>query len=366
MKIRTITCHEVYNHGASLQEYALLYYLNENGHEASAIHYKPFYLSQHLKLNVVSNPKFDKIFIKQLYLLAKLPQRIINLKRKKAFDAFSYQYIPTDPVLYKNNQELKENLPDAEAFICGSDQIWNSYFENGKDPAFYLNFVPASKIKISYAASFATDDIEDFLKPFVKENVSNLNAVGVREISGVKILNDLGIQNVVQVMDPVFLLDEEHWRTNFVTIIRQKFIFVYDFDSNPLIEKIAKDYALKLGCKIFTVNKNVKYADQNFYYDGPKKFLSLMQSAQLVITNSFHSVAFSILFKKQFLVVNRTEKINTRMRDLLEILNLNEFIIHSYEDYKERNPILNKKNDYESELKKLVAFSKKFLNQSLQ
>lgn len=137
MKIKTITCHEVYNHGASLQEYALLKYLNKNEHKAEAIHYKPHYLSGHFKLWAVSNPRYDKLFIKQLYLLAKFPKRLISLKRKKAFDQFHKKYIPTGEVKYLSNLALKNNLPQADVFICGSDQIWNSFFQNGKDPAFF-------------------------------------------------------------------------------------------------------------------------------------------------------------------------------------------------------------------------------------
>ena len=149
MKIKTITCHEVYNHGASLQEHALLKYLENLGHHAEAIHYKPPYLSKHLSLWAVSTPKYRRNFIiKSLYLFAKLPSRLIDLKRKKAFDDFSKKHVKVDDILYTSNQDLKENLPIADAYICGSDQIWNSFFENGKDPAFYLDFVPDKKLKI--------------------------------------------------------------------------------------------------------------------------------------------------------------------------------------------------------------------------
>ena len=59
MKIRTITCHDVYNLGASLQAYALQHYLESKGHEVQIIDYKPEYLSRHHKLGIVSNPVFD-------------------------------------------------------------------------------------------------------------------------------------------------------------------------------------------------------------------------------------------------------------------------------------------------------------------
>lgn len=361
MIIKTITCHEVYNYGASLQEFALLKYLEELGYKASAIHYKPSYLSNHFNLKAIS-PKYNKFPIKYAYLLAKLPGRLKSLKRKKAFDKFSYKYIKTSSQLYKTNHELKENLPVADAYICGSDQIWNSFFQNGKDPAFYLDFVPDTKLKISYAASFAIDSIEEDLKPFVKEKVNRINHISVRETSGVNILNNLGIKNAVQVLDPVFLLPANYWKETFVKPIDEKFIFVYDFDYNPLIKEIAINLKKEKGYKIYTVNKNIKYADQNFYLEGPEQFLSLVYYSQFNITNSFHSVAFSLIFEKQFVVVNRQEAINTRMQDLLQLLNLNQ-LVHSYSEFLTVNKI--NYDNVRSLLKDKIAFSKKFLSNAL-
>lgn len=332
MKIKTITCHEVYNYGASLQEYALLKYVESLGHTAVAIHYKPHYLSGHFKLWSVS-PKFNKPLIRQLYLLFKLLGRLKSLKRKRNFDNFHKKYIPTCKVKFTSNAELKSNIPNADAFICGSDQIWNSFFQNGKDPAFYLDFVPDDKLKISYAASFAIDKIANDLKPFVKEKVERLNRVSVRESSGVRILNDLGIKDVIQVLDPVFLLEKAHWDT-FLFPVKEDYIFVYDFDSNPLIKEIALELKRKKGWKIYSLNQNIDYTDKNFWLEGPERFLSLVSQSKMNLTNSFHSVAFSLIFEKQFLVVNRTEQINTRMRDLLSVLNLENLLINEKMDFK--------------------------------
>lgn len=331
MKIKTITCHEVYNYGASLQEYALLQFLNEQGWQASVLHYKPPYLSGHFNMWSVS-ARFDKPLLKQLYLLAKIPGRLKALKKKRAFDLFHQKYIPTDVKLYTNNQELKEDLPEGDVFICGSDQIWNSFFENGKDPAFYLNFVPDTKKKISYAASFAIDELEESVKPLVKENVERMHAVSVRETSGLTILKDLGIEKAVQVLDPVFLLERSHW-DKFIFPIEEDFIFIYDFDSNPLIKEIAIELKKQKGWKIYSLNQNIDYADKNFWLEGPERFLSLVSQSQINLTNSFHSLAFSLIFQQHFVVVNRIEKINTRMRDLLQLVGLEAHLITNKQEY---------------------------------
>lgn len=322
MKIKTITCHEVYNHGAILQEFALLKYLDNQGHEVEAIHYKPPYLSGHLKLWTVSNPKYNNFILKWPYLLLKLPTRLINLKRKRAFDRFSLKHLSVGLKRYESNEELKKDIPQADAYICGSDQIWNSYFQNGKDPSFYLDFAPENSQKISYAASFAIDEIDDKLKDFVTKSISRLNAVSVRETSGLDILEGLGISKGVQVLDPVFLITPDFWKTNFIREIREDYLFIYDFDSNIEIKRYAQELAKKYNLKIYSVNKNITYADKNFWLEGPETFLSLVYNAKIVLTNSFHAVAFSIIFNKQLYVFNRNVSINTRMRDLLALVDL--------------------------------------------
>ncbi len=368
MKIKTITCHEVYNYGASLQEYALLKYLQDQGHDAETIHYKPNYLSGHFAIWNVRNDRFNKnLFLKVAYLLLKLPGRLRILKRKRSFDAFSEQYILSTNKLYKNNDELKADLPEADAYICGSDQIWNSFFQNGKDPSFYLNFAPNDKLKLSYAASFAIDSLEENIKDFVKSNVSRLDHVSVRESSGKKILHDLEIENVTQVLDPVFLIDQDEWSAlSEVINEKEKYLFIYDFDSNPLIKKFGTALKKQFGWKIVSVNQNINYADSNYCLEGPKKFLSLIRNAEFVISNSFHAVAFSIIFKKKFTVFNRTDKINTRMRDMLDsigFLNLlitNEESVDNFEledlDY----------NNAEKKLLKLINISKNYLDKALE
>ena len=50
MKIKTITCHNVYNFGASLQAYALMTYLTSQGHQVEIIDYMPDYIRKNLSL----------------------------------------------------------------------------------------------------------------------------------------------------------------------------------------------------------------------------------------------------------------------------------------------------------------------------
>lgn len=323
LMIKTITCHNVYNVGASLQAYALSKYLTDLGHQVEIIDYKPEYL-KHYELWGVRNPKYNKPILREIYNILKLPGRIKGRmsKRKKSFDAFTKTYLPVTSKTYHNNDELKQDCPKADIFIAGSDQIWNTLFQNGKDPAFYMDFAASNAIRASYAASFATDTIADEYKKDVSQRIKNIDFVSVREESAIKILEDLGVDNATHVMDPVFLLSKEQWNTmSGEKISDEKYLFIYDFDNNEKINDAAVEIARKNDWKIYSLFSN-NICDKSFFDVGPLEFVNLIKNAQMVLSNSFHAVAFSIIFEKQFVVYNRHENINSRMRDLLKSLDI--------------------------------------------
>lgn len=320
MKIKTITCHDVYNVGASLQAYALARYLNSLGHETEIIDYKPDYLV-HYKLFGIGNPKYDKPFLREAYCLAKLPGKLKARfsKRKKEYDLFTKTYLPLTGKRYASNDELKNDPPEADLYIAGSDQIWNTVFQNGKDPAFYLDFAPENKCRASYAASFAADDVDEAWKDTIRTRLSKLDFISVRENSGVEIVKALlPEKEVVSVLDPVFLLREAEWNEIEKDLaLSVPYLLLYDFDGNPEIGSFAKKTAEENGWKIFSVLPS-PFADRCFSEEGPLSFLYLVHHAQLVVSNSFHATAFSLIFGKPFTVFDRSEKINARMRDLIE------------------------------------------------
>ncbi|MGN1419671.1 MAG: polysaccharide pyruvyl transferase family protein [Acutalibacteraceae bacterium] len=327
MKIKTITCHDVYNTGASLQAYALCTYLRSLGHDAEIIDYKPDYLI-HYKLSGVANPAFDKPFVRTAYNLAKLPGRIKarKSKRKKEFDDFTREYLPVTDKTYASNEELKADLPAADVYFAGSDQIWNTFFKNGKDPAFYLDFVPENKIKASYAASFSTEKIYDGYEEKISTWLKRLDFVSVREKSGVALAESLGVSEAVSVLDPVFLLGKEQWLKLFEkSSYDEEYLLVYDFDRSETVKNLAVSYAKEHGLKIYSV-LSCDWCDRCFEQEGPLGFLSLIFGAKAVLSNSFHATAFSLIFEKQFFVCLRQEAINTRMTDLLESLGLTDRI----------------------------------------
>ncbi|MBQ7042380.1 MAG: polysaccharide pyruvyl transferase family protein [Muribaculaceae bacterium] len=327
MRIKTITCHHVYNHGAYLQTYALIEYLKSLGYDAEIINYRPYYLRGHFNLWHIEH-KYKKIGLGWLYLLAKLPKRLIALNRKKVFDKFYNQYIQTTSEEYLSIDDLKANPPEADCYIAGSDQIWNTTFKNGIDAGFYLDFGKKSIKRISYAASFATDTLTIGTEKFVSDNLKHFDKISVREASGIKILDSLGYRGT-EVLDPVFLFPKYFWdKFSNNKGINNKYILVYDFEKSPEIRQVAKRLAKITGLKIYSIGSHhLNYVNKNFINYDPTTFVGLIKNANYIISNSFHGTAFAMIFEKDFFVIKRIDGLNVRMRDLLSKFDLSSRII---------------------------------------
>lgn len=179
MKIKTITCHNVYNYGAILQAYALQRFLEDNGHEVEIIDYAPRYHSNS-SWNIPENSSVYKlaskfVVIHLLYALHRYikKKRNVNTIRLKKFDDFTAEYLHVTPRKYKNYEDIQRNPPLADMYIAGSDQIWNPIGKTGLDPAFYLNFGGSGIKRISYAASFGVSQISVNDQSIIKNTLVN-------------------------------------------------------------------------------------------------------------------------------------------------------------------------------------------------
>lgn len=331
MKINVITCHNVYNFGASLQAYALSEYLREQGHDVRIIDYQPDYL-RHYRLFGVKNPAYDKPFVRIAYQLAKLPGRVHARKseRKQAFDRFTEAFLPLTEKRYWDYKALEKDPPAADLTIAGSDQIWNPLFRNGKDPAFFLQFVEDGR-KASYAASFSVPELPEEDKARMEKWLKGFNAISVREASAMNVLRSLGLSGQMS-CDPVFLFDAQYWASmaekSMELELPEHYLLVYDFDSSSLVQEIALQIAKEKKLKVVSPFI-VSYADKAITSIGPLEFLKLIYQADAVLSNSFHATAFSMIFHKDVFVAKRNEKINVRMTDLLETAKLKERLIES-------------------------------------
>lgn len=330
MKIYTITCHDVYNCGASLQAYALQEYLKSLGHDVLIIDYKPDYLSFHYKWSWFVNDSssyYKKCKNNPLYRFLYVTRRYIKelrtISKVRSFDTFTRKYLNLTKK-YSSYEQLRKYPPIADVYIVGSDQVWNDLpLYNGKDPAFYLQFGKNHVKKISYAASFGSTTK---LNKNAERWISQLDAVSVREESGLALLLDNQI-NATKVCDPVFLLGKNSWDNIIKDPNKEKdYILVYNLgpkDSN--IWEQAKRLSALTGFPIYAIITKERYneADKLIENVGPIEFVSLINRAKYVISNSFHATSFSLIFEKEFYSYKFiTEKASRRMRDILILLGI--------------------------------------------
>lgn len=326
MNISIITCSNANNYGAILQAFALSNYVISLGHNVQVIDYQPEYLKFTTKQWY--NPRLD---IKEwCKMLLRWQQRKLQISKYRRLRDFAEEFIPLTPSIYYSFEELNNSPPDSDLYIAGSDQIWNPILPNGSDPAFFLNF-GSNKIKrISYAASFGVDKIPVNKQDILRKLISNIDIVSVREESAQKICNQLGFSSVL-VCDPVFLHSSDFWigiaDNSFVP--DKPYLLVYDLMKSKEIRCVAKKISEENNLQTISVSSyHHYYSSRNYGSCSPLQFLGLLLNAQTVICNSLHGCIFSIIFRKDFYVVDRQDGLNARIHNLLARYDLTNRLIN--------------------------------------
>lgn len=365
MDVKIITCHNVYNFGASLQAYALQEVVKKMGQSCEIVDYNPWYLYDRYQFWNIGNKKWKKnLFTKIIYYIGKFPSKLSLERRKHYFKKFNDGYFHMTKDSYYTHEELQKCTCDV--LICGSDQIWNPSVENGNDGAFFGEYLKTKKV-ISYAASIGVDKIPEEKKAWFKSKLKGLAAVSVRERSVQNELQGLGIPDVKWCIDPVYLLDKKSWIEKLkLKINTEKYMLIYMFESDKQSEEIIRFAAKKMDLRIYSINSSrCSYADKNFCISGPKDFLELLMNASIMFTNSFHGVAFSIIFRKQFWTLER-KGLNMRIADMLDSVGLDDRVL-TMENMKKIN--LQKKIDYADAEKRIsprIRESKQYLENCLE
>ena len=361
LKVLTITCSNAANYGARLQACALAEWLRSEGHDASVIDYRPWYMRNNAGLRLWGVP-----FRHVLSGLRNYGYMRNYRRRLRRFAEFSEKYIPLTPRAYMSAQELAANPPSADAIIAGSDQIWNVSMANGSDPAFFLRFADSGCRRISYAASIAIPEIPAAAAAPLRDNIATFDHVSVREESGARIVESLGLPRPQVTVDPVFLLPGSYWESMAAaTPVKGKYILVYDFMRSRELQQAALRLKRLTGARIINVGaRRLRYADRNFLNASPQEFLGLLRGADCVLSNSFHGSVFAMIFGIDFLVVDREDGLNERMRALLQRYGLEQRLIGSAAP----DSSLTAHIDYtalRSRLEKDIASSKEFLRTAL-
>lgn len=321
MKIGTVTFHCSNNYGAVLQAIALVEKLNEMGHQAKIINYRPHYKTDAYKpFKIIRKYNSLKHF---LYNISSIP---FKYKRDKEFKKFNSQNMKVWESKYYSSDEIINNPPELDVIITGSDQVWNPESLGAVDKVYFLGFGSENIKRISYAPSFGTSKVDEQFENEISTYIKKMDAVSVREIEGKEYVRErIGIE-AEHVLDPVFLLEKDQWNKFSDNTINtnEPYLLLYARERSQLLSNIATKIAKEKNLKIVNISNIMmglnKY-DKNIFGIGPGHFLELFKNASIVCTNSFHGTAFSIIYEKPFVVIPHRTR-NTRIASILNVLDL--------------------------------------------
>lgn len=355
-KIAIITLHSVSNYGSVLQAYATQCYFENLGYEVNIIDYRRpweiglgywFYLNEKSPMGIARNV---------LYFPSKIIQ-YFNFKR------FVKARLKLTPTIYSCEEDFIRNPIHADVFCTGSDQVWNSGWNGGVIPAYFLDFVEKKEgvKKISFAASFGSSKLNQEDKSIIEPLLRDYNYITVREKNSVEMLSsEFGIESK-EILDPTLQMDGEFWKSlcKKERYCREKYVLLIQLNRNHEFDNLAVKFAeqnkLELVRLCLRIDQ-ILLPGKHIVIPEVEDYVRLVRDAEFVLTDSFHAVSFCLNLNKQFFVYY-PEKYSERLRSILEILQLKNRELKSldYEkvrdiDFQRINVLLNKQREFAKNL----------------
>lgn len=308
--------------------------------------------------------------------------------------AFSKKWLPaySQPVQYESIFDMRKLNQVCDQFVVGSDQIYLKSMSEARNNCYFLQWADDSKNKVGYSCSFGgpgargTDEYYKELKYYL----NRFSFVSSREDDGVNLVNErLQLEKQAQwCIDPVFLCNPKKYinlAKAFEKERSEEYIGAYVIIPKPpivnLLIKTREHFSNIQIPKSDTETKNIpievignpaklkaspnlsKFKYSDVFPVGHA--LEVIYNSKFFVTDSFHGVCFSIIFRKDFLVIPRD--FNDRFLSLLNRIGLsNRIITTNLSNLKEESfaPI-----DYDSVYKKLnaeIAICKEKLSDALK
>lgn len=371
MIIGIVTWYIYNNFGSILQAYALQKAINKLGYDSNIIQYhgNKYISTKRTELEVIYKRikrKIKKTFGILEYKYSSYFESEYKNRNNK-FNDFRNDYLVFSKK-YNSYNELVGN-DEYDIYICGSDQIWSPALI---DKFYYLDFVKNKNKTIAYAPSFGRSYINKEVYSSVKSLINNIRYLSIRENKGAELIKELTGRKAIVVLDPTFLLSVSEWEKIIIEPEEKKqYILCYFLGELSAwkyrkIEELQKkgDYEL-----IIIANKinDLKYKPYCKINVGPREFIGYIKNAAIICTDSFHGIAFSIIFQKQFYAFlrfkdNEVNSQNSRVYNILETLSLNSRLVYPE---KEINDSIIKYENIQEIFNNQVTKSINFLSSSI-
>lgn len=357
-KVGILTFQWADNFGALLQVCGLKEWLSRQGFDTVVINYSPPFLRGREWLI----PYRPANRWKKLDLRVGRKNIIVGkdrLLRKKRTNAFRRDYLLVNGIPIIRTKSLS-NL-EIDVLIVGSDQIWNPNITYGMCPAYFGAF-HNDRIKkvISYGASFGRNILPAKYEEVFATLLPYVHAISMREKDAAEYVREKFQRDVTEVIDPVFLMPAEYWRSIQKSPKEEEYILYYTLEYHEELRKKADYLAKKKNLNVIELayrEHTLSTRPQAVFSAGPQEFLGYIDKAKCVFSDSFHALAFSILFHKPFYVCDGV--CGARLKNLLTNCNLEDRMIAE-----DSEPVYDQKinwNEVECRLREKVNQSAEFL-----
>jgi len=346
MRIGILTYHfSTKNYGAILQTYASFQLLKKLNYEPRVINLLPG-----KKQKFIS--KFKHVFKQYLF-------------NNNPFNDFIKKHLHLTKPFYSDDKLTNLNS-EFDTFYVGSDQVWRASMSQERLIHYFLDFADEEKVKISYAASFGISnwegdsEITEQIKPLIRR----FNAIGVRENDGINICKHTFNVDATQVLDPTLLLDEN----DYLKLLKRSnkfkgpdYIAYYLIQDREANGDLWKEIDEKSTYKVVNLFGEIKSLLGKKYlkFNSIEHWLIGMIDASFIVTDSFHCVIFSIIFRKNFICIPNQHGGISRINNLLSMLGLEDRLYNS-KNYN-LNYYISKPINYFSVYEKLSLYKQKSL-----
>ena len=239
----------------------------------------------------------------------------------------------------------------ADAFIVGSDQLWNYWLSRPYGQAYYLEFVDDYNKKIAYGTSFGARKYNgpEGQRLIAKSNLKKFDAVSVREEYAIETCKESFDVDAVKVLDPVFLCDrkEYHNLAEKVGMLEEEpFILAYILNPDEKVGRTLTELSESKNCNVriildeppwlFADNKSALKIKESKRIKvlrniEVKEWLYYFKNAEYVVTDSFHGTCFSIIFERRFMTMVNKKRARDRFPALMEPLGLMNHLVEEPE-----------------------------------
>lgn len=335
-KISVITLQNVRNYGSVLQALATQDVLEKVGRGQWKVDFLNYYKpgTTTIKERIDRWTRGFNSIKKLIYALILRPSM---QREEKVFTSFLKKYVNAQDTEVTTSDDFKKLTLDSDIYCSGSDQTWNSNWNDGVVPELFLSFVPDNIKKIAYAGSFGKSKLDDDEVEKTKELISRYDAISVRESSAVNIVRGLG-KEATLVLDPTLQVTKDYWLNKFnISIDKDKnpYVLVYQLNTNKNFDKYAKEFAKHKGLKLvrFCIRHYQMFRGGHPVIIPPvEEFVRLIANAKFVITDSFHATAFSINLNTDMICIYPHE-FSGRIASILNLTGLMDRHLKDYNDF---------------------------------